>query len=153
MLKLMKWKGMDVEPSKVPLQLGQGDYKTQEYVQSVHGLRPASGHCVQALVGNLDAFIGEGLKVPYVLRMFMAPEQQYKAMSDPFVDLCSRFEAVMVVDADACFNKGVNKMDCDTAAYKQNRFDVIANVIKSMLLKLGWENDLFDENVPVLSFS
>ena len=44
---------------------------------------------------------------------------------------------MMVVDADACFNKGVNKLDCVTAAYKQTRFDEIANVLKSRLVKMG----------------
>merc|ERR1712141_92840 len=33
---------------------------------------------------------------------------------------------------------GVNKMDCDTAGYKQSRYDEIANEMKSMLVKVGW---------------
>ena len=32
---------------------------------------------------------------------------------------------------------GVNKMDCDTAGYKQARYDEIANEMKSMLVKAG----------------
>ena len=32
---------------------------------------------------------------------------------------------------------GVNKMDCDTAGYKQARYDEIANEMKSMLVKVG----------------
>ena len=31
---------------------------------------------------------------------------------------------------------GVNKMDCDTAAHKQTRYDEIANEMKSMLAKV-----------------
>merc|ERR1712160_78543 len=34
---------------------------------------------------------------------------------------------------------GVNKMDCDTAGYKQSRYDEIANEMKSMLVKDGWK--------------
>jgi hypothetical protein len=30
-------------------------------------------------------------------------------------------------------------MDCDTAAYKQARYDEIANEMKSMLVKVGWK--------------
>merc|ERR1712217_707310 len=48
---------------------------------------------------------------------------------------------------------GVNKMDCDTAAYKQSRFDEIANEMKSMLVKVGWKKDFIDKNTPVLPIS
>ena len=34
---------------------------------------------------------------------------------------------------------GVNKTDCDTAANKQTRYDETANVLKSMLVKVGWK--------------
>ena len=37
---------------------------------------------------------------------------------------------------------GVNKMDCDAAAYKQSRYDEIANEMKSTLAKVGWKKDL-----------
>merc|ERR1719361_525285 len=30
-------------------------------------------------------------------------------------------------------------MDCDTAGYKQARYDEIANEMKSMLVKVGWK--------------
>merc|ERR1712099_91977 len=33
---------------------------------------------------------------------------------------------------------GVNKMDCDTAGYKKDRYDEIMNEMKSMLIKVGW---------------
>ena len=32
---------------------------------------------------------------------------------------------------------GVNEMDCDSAAYKQECYDVISNKMKSMLIKSG----------------
>ena len=37
---------------------------------------------------------------------------------------------------------GVNKMDCDTAGYKQARYDEIANEMKSMLVKVGRPSEL-----------
>merc|ERR1712088_112375 len=37
---------------------------------------------------------------------------------------------------------GVNKMDCDTAAYKQSRYDEIANEMKNMLVKVGWRKGM-----------
>merc|ERR1712039_373037 len=48
---------------------------------------------------------------------------------------------------------GVNKMDCDTAAYKQGRYDEIANEMKSMLVKVGWKKDFIEKNTPVLPIS
>ena len=35
---------------------------------------------------------------------------------------------------------GVNKMDCDTAAYMQARCSEIANELKCMLVEVGWKN-------------
>merc|ERR1712232_55472 len=48
---------------------------------------------------------------------------------------------------------GVNKMDCDTAAYKQSRYDEIANEMKNMLVKVGWKKDFIEKNTPVLPIS
>merc|ERR1712085_214085 len=48
---------------------------------------------------------------------------------------------------------GVNKMDCDTAGYKQARFDEIANEMKNMLVKVGWKKDFIDKNTPVIPIS
>merc|ERR1711972_1126997 len=48
---------------------------------------------------------------------------------------------------------GVNKMDCDTAAYKQARYDEIANEMKSMLVKVGWKKDFIEKNTPVMPIS
>ena len=48
---------------------------------------------------------------------------------------------------------GVNKMDCDTAAYKQSRYDEIANEMKSMLVKVGWKKEQVEGGTPVLPIS
>merc|ERR1712187_90969 len=40
---------------------------------------------------------------------------------------------------------GVNKMDCDTAGYKQARYDEIANEMKSMLVKVGWKKEFIEK--------
>merc|ERR1719453_1921603 len=44
-------------------------------------------------------------------------------------------------------------MDCDTAGYKQARYDEIANEMKSMLVKVGWKKDFVEKNTPVLPIS
>merc|ERR1711916_354058 len=48
---------------------------------------------------------------------------------------------------------GVNKMDCDTAGYKQERYDEISNEMKSMLIKVGWKKYFIEKNTPVLPIS
>merc|ERR1712014_261585 len=48
---------------------------------------------------------------------------------------------------------GVNKMDCDTAGYKQSRYDEIANEMKSMLVKVGWKKDFIEKGTPVMPIS
>eukprot|EP00913_Durusdinium_trenchii_P006505 g6113.t1 len=48
---------------------------------------------------------------------------------------------------------GVNKMDCDTAGYKQARYDEIANEMKSMLVKVGWKKDFIEKSTPVMPIS
>merc|ERR1712199_23480 len=48
---------------------------------------------------------------------------------------------------------GVNKMDCDTAGYKQARYDEIANEMKSTLIKVGWKKDFVEKNTPVMPIS
>merc|ERR1712185_182722 len=48
---------------------------------------------------------------------------------------------------------GVNKMDCDTAGYKQSRHGEIANEMKSMLVKVGWKKDFVEKNTPVMPIS
>merc|ERR1712013_634790 len=48
---------------------------------------------------------------------------------------------------------GVNKMDCDTAGYKQSRYDEIANEMKSTLVKVGWKKDFIEKNTPIMPIS
>merc|ERR1719473_756347 len=48
---------------------------------------------------------------------------------------------------------GVNKMDCDTAGYKQARYDEIANEMKNMLVKVGWKKDFIEKGAPYLPIS
>mmetsp|Transcript_57963 Transcript_57963/g.180146 ORF Transcript_57963/g.180146 Transcript_57963/m.180146 type:complete len:1155 (+) Transcript_57963:268-3732(+) len=63
---------VSVLPRKFPLLLGSGNFRTQGKASNqLNGLRFASGHNVQALDCNMGVFIGEGFKVPYVLRLFM----------------------------------------------------------------------------------
>jgi len=63
---------VSVLPRKFPLLLGAGNFRTQGKASNqLNGLRFASGHNVQAMDCNMGVFIGEGFKVPYVLRLFM----------------------------------------------------------------------------------
>merc|ERR1712039_1165030 len=48
---------------------------------------------------------------------------------------------------------GVNKMDCDTAGYKKDRFDEISAEMKNMLMKVGWKKDFIEKSVPVMPIS
>ena len=48
---------------------------------------------------------------------------------------------------------GVNKMDCDMAGYKQERYEEIRNEMKNMLIKVGWKKDYVEKCVPVLPIS
>jgi len=48
---------------------------------------------------------------------------------------------------------GVNKMDCDMAGYKKERYDEIANEMKNMLGKVGWKKDFLEANVPYMPIS
>jgi len=48
---------------------------------------------------------------------------------------------------------GVNKMDCDTAGYKQARYDEIMNEMKSTLVKVGWKKDFVEKGTPYLPIS
>merc|ERR1711976_960941 len=44
----------------------------------------------------------------------------------------------------------VNKMDCDVAAYKKDRYEEIRDEMKNMLIKVGWKKDFVEGSVPVL---
>ena len=48
---------------------------------------------------------------------------------------------------------GINKMDCDTAGYKESRYEEIRNEMKNMLMKVGWKKDYVEKCVPVLPIS
>jgi len=48
---------------------------------------------------------------------------------------------------------GINKMDCDTAGYKQSRYDEIANEMRNMLAKVGWKKDFIEKQVPYMPIS
>jgi elongation factor 1-alpha len=48
---------------------------------------------------------------------------------------------------------GVNKMDCDVAKYGKDRYDEVANEIKSCLAKVGWKKKFIAERVPILPIS
>jgi elongation factor 1-alpha len=48
---------------------------------------------------------------------------------------------------------GVNKMDSDTAGYKQERYKEISDEMKHMLARVGWKPDFIESNVPILPIS
>jgi len=48
---------------------------------------------------------------------------------------------------------GCNKMDCDTAGYKQSRYEEVSNEMKSMLVKVGWKKDVVEKQIPYLPIS
>jgi len=48
---------------------------------------------------------------------------------------------------------GVNKMDCDVAQYKVERFNEIKEEMKSCLIKTGWKKEFVEKCVPVLPIS
>jgi elongation factor 1-alpha len=48
---------------------------------------------------------------------------------------------------------GVNKMDSDTAGYKQERYNEIRDEMKNMLKRVGWKPEFVDASVPVMPIS
>jgi elongation factor 1-alpha len=48
---------------------------------------------------------------------------------------------------------GVNKMDCDTAAYKKERYDEIKDETIRMLIRVGWKKEFVEKSVPILPIS
>eukprot|EP00892_Ulva_mutabilis_P007915 jgi/Ulvmu1/5496/UM023_0032.1 len=48
---------------------------------------------------------------------------------------------------------GVNKMDADTAGYKEARYTEIKDEMKHMLTKVGWKKDFVEGSVPFLPIS
>jgi len=48
---------------------------------------------------------------------------------------------------------GVNKMDCDVAGYKKDRYDEIGQEMINMLQKVGWKKDFVCKSTPVIPIS
>ena len=48
---------------------------------------------------------------------------------------------------------GVNKMDCDLAGYKKDRYDEISNERMSVLIKVGWKKDFVQKSAPRVPIS
>merc|ERR1712137_606676 len=48
---------------------------------------------------------------------------------------------------------GINKMDCDTAKYGQDRYTEIKDEMASMLVKVGWKKEFVKNCVPFLPIS
>jgi elongation factor 1-alpha len=48
---------------------------------------------------------------------------------------------------------GINKMDCDTAGYKKDRYEEIQAEMKNMLGKVGWKKGTIKDNVPFIPIS
>jgi elongation factor 1-alpha len=48
---------------------------------------------------------------------------------------------------------GINKMDCDTAGYKEDRYNEIKDEMASMLVKVGWKKEFVKNCVPFMPIS
>ncbi|GBF94375.1 eukaryotic translation elongation factor 1 alpha [Raphidocelis subcapitata] len=48
---------------------------------------------------------------------------------------------------------GVNKMDSDTAGYKQERYNEIRDEMRHMLARVGWKPDFIEKSVPIVPIS
>ena len=48
---------------------------------------------------------------------------------------------------------GVNKMDSDTAGYKEERFNEVKDEMKNMLTRVGWKKDFVEKSVAVIPMS
>merc|ERR1711966_467215 len=48
---------------------------------------------------------------------------------------------------------GINKMDCDTAGYKETRYTEIADEMRNMLVKVGWKKTMVESEVPFMPIS
>merc|ERR1711998_599987 len=48
---------------------------------------------------------------------------------------------------------GINKMDCDVAAYKEDRYNEIRDEMRNMLIRVGWKKDFVANSVPVMPIS
>jgi elongation factor 1-alpha len=48
---------------------------------------------------------------------------------------------------------GVNKMDSDTAGYKQERYKEISDEMRHMLVRVGWKDSFVEKSVPIIPIS
>eukprot|EP00887_Chlorella_sp_A99_P001078 scaffold14.g1078.t1 len=48
---------------------------------------------------------------------------------------------------------GVNKMDSDTAGYREERYNEIRDEMRHMLVRVGWKGDFVEKSVPILPIS
>jgi elongation factor 1-alpha len=48
---------------------------------------------------------------------------------------------------------GINKMDCDVASYKEERYKEISEEMRHMLVKVGWKDDFITNCVPIIPIS
>jgi len=48
---------------------------------------------------------------------------------------------------------GVNKMDSETAGYKEERYTEIRDEMKHMLTRVGWKPDFVEKSVPIIPIS
>ena len=48
---------------------------------------------------------------------------------------------------------GVNKMDCDIAGYKQERYNEIKDEMINMLVKVGWKKPFIEKCTPIIPIS
>jgi molecular chaperone DnaK (HSP70) len=68
----------------------------------------------------------------------------------------SAFQGDVTLFMVHCIKKiavGCNKMNCNTAEYKKARYEVVANEMRSMLVKVGWKNDMVEEQIPNIPIS
>lgn len=47
----------------------------------------------------------------------------------------------------------VNKMDCDLAGYKEDRFNEVKNEVVDMLVRVGWNKAFVQQSVPIIPLS
>jgi len=48
---------------------------------------------------------------------------------------------------------GINKMDCDVASYKEERYNEIRDEMRNMLMKVGWKKEQITGGTPVMPIS
>lgn len=59
-----------VLPRMLPLRIGKKDKTQGKAANQINALRCVSGHVIQVSDANMDGWIGEGFKLPFITRMF-----------------------------------------------------------------------------------